>query len=78
MTKLLMAQEGIGSAGCEAGGDVGRREISADRRSLESMVLLAVRELGVPISSLARKPGISIPSVTKSVTRASGIAEARE
>jgi hypothetical protein len=37
----------------------------------------AVRELGVPMSSLARKLGKSIPSVSESVTRGRRIAEAR-
>ncbi len=35
----------------------------------------AVRELGLPMSSLARKLGISIPSVSESVTRGRKIAE---
>ena len=37
----------------------------------------AVRELGVPMSSLARKLGISIPSVSESVTRGQKIASER-
>jgi hypothetical protein len=36
-----------------------------------------VRKLGVPMSSLARKLGISIPSVSESVTRGRKIAEAK-
>ena len=50
------------------------------RRIVEARSLLcywAVRELGVPMSSLARKLGISIPSVSESVTRGQKIAEAR-
>jgi len=50
------------------------------RRIVEARSLLcywAVRELGVPMSSLARKLGISIPSVSESVTRGRRIAEAR-
>ena len=50
------------------------------RRMVEARSLLcywAVRELGVPMSSLARKLGISIPSVSESVTRGRRIAEAR-
>ena len=37
----------------------------------------AVRELGGPMSSLARRLGKSIPSVSESVTRGRRIAEAR-
>lgn len=37
----------------------------------------AVRELGVSMSSLARRLGISIPAVSDSVTRGRRIAEAR-
>jgi hypothetical protein len=50
------------------------------RRIVEARSLLcywAVRELGVPMSSLARKLGISIPSVSESVTRGRRIAEAK-
>ena len=50
------------------------------RRIVEARSLLcywAVRELGVPMSSLARKLGISIPSVSESVTRGRRIAEER-
>jgi len=50
------------------------------RRIVEARSLLcywAVRELGVPMSSLARKLGISIPSVSDSVTRGQRIAEAK-
>jgi len=48
------------------------------RRIVEARSLLcywAVRELGVPMSSLARKLGISIPSVSDSVSRGHKIAE---
>jgi len=38
----------------------------------------AVRELGVPMSSLARKLKISIPSVTDSVARGRRIAEEKQ
>ena len=51
------------------------------RRIVEARSLLcywAVRELGVPMSSLAQKLGISIPSVSDSVTRGKKIAEANE
>ena len=47
------------------------------RRIVEVRSLLcywAVRELGVPMSSLARKLGISIPSISESVTRGQKIA----
>ena len=37
----------------------------------------AVRELGVPMSSMARKLGISIPAVSESVTRGQHIAEVK-
>jgi len=50
------------------------------RRVVEARSLLcywAVRELGVPMSSLARKLGISIPSVSDSVTRGQRIADAK-
>jgi len=50
------------------------------RRIVEARSLLcywAVRELGVPMSSLARKLGISIPSVSDSVTRGQRIVEAK-
>jgi REP element-mobilizing transposase RayT len=50
------------------------------RRVVEARSLLcywAVRKLGVPMSSLARKLGISIPSVSESVTRGRKIAEAK-
>ena len=50
------------------------------RRIVEARSLLcywAVRELGVPMSSLARKLGISILSVSDSVTRGQKIAEAK-
>ena len=50
------------------------------RRIVEARSLLcywAVRELGVPMSFLARKLGESIPSVSESVTRGRRIAEAR-
>jgi putative transposase len=46
------------------------------RRIVEARSLLcywAVRELGVPMSSLARKLGKSIPSVSESVTLAGGL-----
>ena len=48
------------------------------RRIVEARSLLcywAVRELGVPMSSLVRKLGISIPSVSDSVSRGHKIAE---
>lgn len=48
------------------------------RRIVEARSLLcywAVRELGVPMSFLAQRLGISIPSVSESVTRGRGIAE---
>ncbi len=38
------------------------------------MCYWAVRELGIPMSCLARKLGISIPSVSESVTRGRRIA----
>jgi putative transposase len=50
------------------------------RRIVETRSLLcywAVRELGVPMSFVARKLGKSIPSVSESVTRGRRIAEAR-
>ena len=50
------------------------------RRIVEARSLLcywAVRELGVPMSSLARKLEISIPSVSESVTRGRRIAETK-
>jgi len=50
------------------------------RRTVEARSLLcysAVRELGVPMSSLARKFELSIPSVSESVTRGRRIAEAK-
>ena len=50
------------------------------RRIVEARSLLcywAVRELGVSMSSLARKLGKSVPSVSESVTRGRRIAEAR-
>lgn len=50
------------------------------RRIVETRSLLcywAVRELGVPMSSLAQRLGISIPSVSESVTRGQRIAEAK-
>ena len=50
------------------------------RRIVEARSLLcywAVRELGVSMSSLARKLGISIPSVSDSVTRGQRIADAK-
>ena len=50
------------------------------RRVVEARSFLcywAVRELGVPMSSLARKLGISIPSVSDSVTRGQRIADAK-
>lgn len=50
------------------------------RRVVEARSLLcywAVRELGVPMSSLARKLGISIPSVSDSVTRGQRIADVK-
>ena len=50
------------------------------RRVVEARSLLcywAVRELGLPMSSLARRLGISIPSVSESVTRGRRIADAR-
>jgi len=51
------------------------------RRILEARSLLcywAVRELGMPMSSLSQRLGISIPSVSDSVTRGQKIAEARD
>jgi putative transposase len=50
------------------------------RRIVEARSLLcywAVRELGVPMSSLARKLWISIPSVSESVTRGRRIVETK-
>jgi len=50
------------------------------RRVVDARSLLcywAVRQLGVPMSSLARKLEISIPSVSESVSRGRGIAETR-
>ena len=51
------------------------------RRIVEARSLLcywAVRELGIPMSSLARKFRISIPSVSDSVTRGRRIAEEKQ
>jgi len=51
------------------------------RRIVEARSLLcywAVRELGVSMSSLARKLKVSIPSVSDSVTRGRGIAEEKQ
>jgi len=51
------------------------------RRIVEARSLLcywAVRELGVPMSSLARKLKVSIPSVSDSVTRGRRIAEEKQ
>jgi len=51
------------------------------RRIVEARSLLCywgVRELGVPMSSLARRLKISIPSVSDSVTRGRRIAEERQ
>jgi len=48
------------------------------RRIVEARSLLcywAVRELGIPMSSLAREVGISIPAVSGSVTRGQRIVE---
>jgi len=48
------------------------------RRIVEARSLLcywAVRELGIPMSSLARKLGLSVPSVSESVTRGQRLAE---
>jgi len=50
------------------------------RRVVEARSLLcywAVRELGLPMSSLARRLGISIPSISGSVSRGRRIADAR-
>jgi putative transposase len=50
------------------------------RRIVEARSLLCywtVRELGMPMSSLSRRLGISVPSVSESVTRGKRIAEAR-
>ena len=50
------------------------------RRIIEARSLLcywAVRERGIPMSSLSRKLGISIPSVRESVTRGQKITEAK-
>lgn len=52
-----------------------------NRRNVEARGLLcygAVRELGVSMSSLARKLGILIPPVSKSVTRGQRIAQAKK
>ena len=40
-------------------------------------MLLGGERLGLPMSSLAQKLGISIPSVSESVTRGQRIAEAK-
>jgi putative transposase len=51
------------------------------RRIVEARSLLcywAVRELGVPMSSLARKLKVSIPSVSDTVTRGRRIAEEKQ
>jgi putative transposase len=51
------------------------------RRIVEARSLLcywSVRELGVSMSSLSRKLGISIPSVSESVARGQRIAEDRD
>jgi hypothetical protein len=50
------------------------------RRTVEARSLLcywAVRELGIPMSSLGGNLGTSIPSVSESVTRGRRIAEAK-
>jgi REP element-mobilizing transposase RayT len=50
------------------------------RRVVEARSLFcywSVRELGVPMSSLARRLGLSIPAVSKCVTRGQNIAETR-
>ncbi|MBN2124768.1 MAG: transposase [Deltaproteobacteria bacterium] len=50
------------------------------RRIVEARSLLcywAVRELGTPMSSLARRLGLSVPSVSDSVTRGRKLAEAK-
>jgi len=60
-----------------------REEVWAEgkyRRTVEARSLLcywAVRELVVPMSSLARRLGISIPSVSESVSRGRRITETR-
>jgi hypothetical protein len=54
---------------------VGQRKISAGCGDSESLMPLVGEGMGVPKSSLARKQGISIPSVTESVARGARIAE---
>jgi hypothetical protein len=46
----------------------------AARRAYRSFVEKG-RELGIPMSSLARKLGLSVPSVSESVTRGQRLAE---
>ena len=53
----------------------GKYQRVVDARSL--LCYWAVRELGVSMSSLAREVGISIPTVSESVTRGRRIAEAK-
>ena len=53
----------------------GKQSRIVEARSL--LCFWAVKELGVSMSSLARKLRISIPSVSESVTRDRKIAEAR-
>ena len=51
------------------------------RRIVEARSLLcywAVRELGIPMSSLSRKLEISVPSISESVTRGQRVAETRD
>jgi len=51
------------------------------RRIVEARSLLcywSVRELGIPLSFLARKLGISVPSVSESVLRGQRIAEEKD
>ena len=53
----------------------GKYRLTVEARSL--LCYWAVRKLGVPMSSLSRKLGISIPSVSESVTRGRRIADAK-
>jgi putative transposase len=53
----------------------GKYRLIVEARSL--LCYWAVRELGVPMSSLARRLGISVPAVSESVTRGRRIAETK-
>jgi putative transposase len=75
LEKVALRVSEVLGAGAGAAWTKGKYRDAVEARSL--FCYWALRELGTPMSLLARKLGISIPAVSKSVARGRTIAEAK-